>query len=95
MDSQGGPALPVWFREGLAGYLQNGRGTGTARIPSDSDLRQTSDPVRARRAYADAAAMVASLGQRYGESAVLDWVKRGVPLEVTRASVSHAATNSK
>ena len=95
MDSQSGPALPLWFREGLAEYLEKGRATGTARIPIESDLRQTSDPARARRAYADAAAMVASLGQRYGETTVLDWVKRGVPPEVTKASTSHAATNSK
>jgi stage II sporulation protein D len=95
MDSQGGPALPTWFREGLAGYLQNGRGTGTARIPLDTDLRRTSDPARARRAYADAAAMIATLEQRYGEPTVLDWVKRGVPPEVTKASTSHATTNSK
>ncbi len=95
MDAQAGPMLPIWFREGLAGYLQSGRGTGTARIPLDSDLRQTGDPARARRAYADAAAMVASLAQHYGESTVLDWVKRGVPPEVTKASTSHATTNSK
>jgi stage II sporulation protein D len=95
MEAQAGPALPLWFREGLAAYLEKGRGTGTARIPSEDDLRQTSDPARARRAYADAAAMAASLGQHYGESAVLDWVKRGVPPEVTKASTSHAATNSK
>ncbi len=95
MESQGGPALPLWFREGLTEYLDKGRGTGTARIPSESDLRQTSDPARARRAYADAAAMVAGLEQRYGESTVLDWVKRGVPPEVTKASTNHATTNSK
>jgi stage II sporulation protein D len=94
-DSQAGPSLPIWFREGLAGYLDKGRGTGNARIPSDTDLRQTGDPTLARRAYADAAAMVASLAQRYGESAVFDWVKRGVPPEVTKASTSHATTNSK
>jgi stage II sporulation protein D len=95
MESQAGPSLPVWFREGVAGYLDKGRGTGVARIPSEADLRQTSDPALARRAYADAAAMVGSLVQRYGEPAVFDWVKRGVPLEVTKASTSHATTNSK
>jgi stage II sporulation protein D len=95
MDSQGGVALPVWFREGLAGYIEKGRGTGTARIPADADLLQTGDSARARRAYADAEAMVASEVTRYGESTVLDWVKRGVPPEVTKASASHATTNSR
>lgn len=95
MDSQASPSLPIWFREGMAGYLEKARGTGVARMPSDSDLRQTSDPALARRAYADATAMVANLVRRYGESAVFDWAKRGVPVDVTKASISHATTNSK
>jgi stage II sporulation protein D len=95
MESQGGPSLPLWFREGLAAYIEKGRGAGVARIPPESDLRQTAHPALARRAYADATAMVASLVERYGESAVFDWVKRGVPPAVTNASISHAATNSK
>jgi len=95
IESQGGPSLPFWLREGLAAYIEKGRGSGVARIPSDSDLRQTGDPALARRAYADATAMVATLVERYGESAVFDWVKRGVPPEVTNASTSHAVTKSK
>ncbi len=95
MESQGGPSLPLWFREGLAAYIEKGRGAGVARIPPESDLRQTAHPALARRAYADATAMVASLVERYGESAVFDWVKRGVPPAVTNANTSHAATNSK
>jgi stage II sporulation protein D len=79
MDDQAAPGLPLWFREGLADFLQNERVTGRAQIPEERDLRQTADPARARRAYADAAAMVASLVRGYGETAVLGWVSRGLP----------------
>lgn len=88
-------AMPLWFQEGLAAFLQEGRGAGTARIPSDADLRQTADTARARLAYAQAQAEVGALVQRYGETAVLDWVKRGLPAEVANASASQAAPKSK
>ena len=95
VESQAAAATPLWFREGLALYLESGRGSGVARIPSESDLRQTSDPARARRAYAEAQAEVAALAQRYTESAVLGWVKRGLPAEVANANTSHPTTNTK
>jgi stage II sporulation protein D len=96
MDAQAGKDLPLWFREGLADYLDKPHyASGIPRIPAESDLRQTTDPAKARRAYADAEAMIASLIRRYGETTVLGWVSRGVPAEVTNASVSHAAPNSK
>jgi len=88
--------LPEWFREGLVGYLEGQAKTGNSRErPSDADLRQTTDQDKARRAYAQAAAAVASLVQTYGESAVLDWAGRGLPREVTNASTSHETPNSK
>jgi stage II sporulation protein D len=87
--------MPLWFQEGLAAFLQEGRGAGTARIPSDADLRQTTDATRARLAYVQAQAEVGALVQRYGETAVLDWVKRGLPAEVANASASQAAPKSK
>ena len=88
--------LPLWFREGIVEYLANPPAGGApAHIPSDADLRQTSDAARARQAYEDSARAVAELARRYGETAVLDWVKRGVPPEVTNTSDSHAATKSK
>jgi stage II sporulation protein D len=93
IESRAAPGLPIWFREGLADFLERGRVTkiGIARIPSEADLRQTSDPARARQAYADASAMVASLVRTYGEAAVLGWVASGV----RDASSSHAPPKSK
>jgi stage II sporulation protein D len=95
VESQASAAIPLWFREGLAAFLQAGRGTGAARIPTDADLRQTADADRARRAYAQAQAQVGALVQRYGETVVLGWVKRGLPAEVANASTSQAAPKSK
>jgi stage II sporulation protein D len=93
IESQAAPGLPIWFREGLADFLEQRRVTnaGVARIPSEADLRQTSDPARARQAYADASAMVASLVRTYGEAAVLGWVASGV----TDARISHAPPKSR
>lgn len=95
LEAQVASGLPLWFREGLVNYLVSGKGIGSARIPSESELRQTADSVRARQAYAEATAYIASLVQRYGEGAVVDWVKRGLPAEVTKASTSQATTKSK
>jgi stage II sporulation protein D len=95
VESQAAAGLPLWFREGLAEFLESGRGSGVAHVPADAEFRQTADAARARRAYADAAAEVASLVQRYGETAVLGWVRRGLPAEVTKASASQAPTKSK
>jgi len=75
-------ALPVWFREGLVGYLENpGAARPAAKPPADTDLRQTSDAQRARRAYGEAVASVAELVRRYGEAPVLGWLTSGLPRE--------------
>jgi len=96
MESQSAPGLPLWFREGLTDYLEHPRAfAGTPHIPSEEDLRQTTDPARARKAYADAASIVAALVRTYGEATVLGWVSRGVPPDVTKASTSHAKPNSR
>jgi stage II sporulation protein D len=87
VEARAAAGLPVWFREGLVGCLEDPHLTrATARAgkpPADSDLRQTADADRARRAYAEAAASVAALVDRYGEPAVLSWVSRGLPGEVS------------
>jgi stage II sporulation protein D len=88
VESQAEQGLPTWFREGLVGFLEGRRRTENARVPADADLRQTAEEARSRRAYADAAAMVSSLVQTYGEGAVLDWVNRGLPPDVTKARTS-------
>jgi stage II sporulation protein D len=91
VEANAAPGLPLWFREGLVEYLSGApMGRGAAHIPSDSDLRQTSDSTRARRAYGEAAAAVAELGRHYGETALLRWVKSGIP-----SSASRPPANSK
>ncbi len=95
IESQGGPALPLWFREGMADYLAGVQEPATARIHTDAEFRQRSDAAAARRAYADSAAMVRGLVQRYGEATVLAWVKRGLPPAVANASNSQAARKSR
>jgi stage II sporulation protein D len=95
IESQAGPALPLWFREGLVNYLAGEREPAAARAVSDTELRQTGDPEAARRAYAQSTAMVRSLAIRYGETSVLNWVSRGLPPEVARPNTSQPATKSK
>jgi stage II sporulation protein D len=95
MEAHAAPGLPLWFREGLAGYLERPTGRAGARIPSDAGLRQTGDSARARRAYADAAGAVAGLVRRYGETAVFGWVTTGLPEEVRKTSSSQAPTKSR
>jgi stage II sporulation protein D len=91
VEQQASPGLPLWFREGVVEYLSGPvPAPGAPRIPADSELRQTQDAARARRAYADAAAAVADLAQRYGETALLRWVKSGIP-----SSASRPPANSK
>jgi len=89
IESQAAPGLPLWFREGLVEWLSGDAGRGAAQ-PDDKEFRQTNDPALTRRAYREAAAEVAELTRRYGESALLRWVKSGMP-----SSISRPATNSK
>ena len=95
MEAQAGADLPVWFREGLVGYLEHSGGGARMEIPADSAIRQTADAQQARRAYADAVASVTGLVQRYGAGTVLGWVRRGLPADVTKANASQPATKSK
>jgi stage II sporulation protein D len=78
VEMQAKPGLPVWFREGLVGYLERRRGAAQ-EARSDEDLRQTENAARARRAYAAAAQRVRDLVQHNGEAAVLSWLKAGLP----------------
>ena len=96
VESQAAPGLPLWFREGLVEYLER-RSDAPAppRAPTDAELLNRSNVETARRAYAQAAAAVAALASRYGETAVFDWVRRGLPPEVMKAIPSQPATKSK
>jgi stage II sporulation protein D len=96
VESQARADLPLWFREGIVEYLAGSTPRdGPPRIPPESDLRQTTDAARARRAYDDAARTVADLVKRYGEAAVLEWVKRGIPPEVMKTSDNQAPRKSR
>jgi stage II sporulation protein D len=78
VEAQAAPGLPVWFREGLVGYLEHPARTSPADA-GESDLRQREDVARARRAYAAAAQKVGALVERYGVPVVLAWLKTGLP----------------
>ena len=81
IGAQSAGGLPVWFREGVVGHLENLAG-GTASRAPEGDLRQTEDAAKARRAYAAAARRVADLARKYGEDTVLAWLRTGLPPEV-------------
>jgi stage II sporulation protein D len=96
VESQAAPDLPLWFREGLPLFLEApGRSGGPVHVPTDAELRRLDNPDRARRAYEDARTATTWLVARYGEPAVLDWVKRGIPAEVRNTVASQAPTNRK
>jgi stage II sporulation protein D len=97
VESRARPGLPVWFREGLVGYLENPQPASatTTRTPRESDLRQREDPALARRAYLDATGRVAALVDRYGRGTVLGWLDRGLPRELTNSSSSQPAVKSR
>ena len=67
VETQARAGMPLWFRDGLVGYLE---GSGGAH-------------------------RVAELVNRYGEGAVLGWLKTGLPSEVTNARATAATTKSK
>ena len=80
VESNATARLPVWFREGLVGYLEKpGAPHPSTQPPADSDLRQTTDPDRARRAYAEAAGAVADLIRQRGERTVISYLSTGIP----------------
>jgi stage II sporulation protein D len=95
VEGQAAPGLPVWFREGIVSFLEGAQGNNSARPPADRGLRQTRDDDEARRAYADADAAVRRLARIYSEASVLDWVKRGLPPDVTKANSNPAAAKSR
>ena len=81
VEAESAPGIPLWFREGLVGYLEHAARSGSAGA-ADGDLRQREDAARARRAYAEATQKVASLVERNGAPAVLGWLKSGLPAGV-------------
>ena len=78
VEAQAAVTLPVWFREGLAGYLarpmvgEPRRISAENDLPTDGRIRRTTDESRARTAYAAAATqkIVGSLG---GDGTACRW----------------------
>jgi stage II sporulation protein D len=86
--------LPVWFREGLVEHLA-GAPPAQAAAGSEDALRQRSDRTAAEDGYRGAQARVEVLINRYGETAVLGWVTRGLPADVKYSAASSPAVKSK
>ena len=84
-------SVKVWSN----GWMRRRAFTARGTAVDDADLRQRQDAVRAQTAYREAKSRVAELINRYGEDAVLGWLKRGLPAEVRNSSTSSAATKSK
>jgi stage II sporulation protein D len=95
VENGAAPGLPLWFREGLVEWLDHPAAGSSTAQQDDTGIRQRQDRERARHAYTAAKARVAALVSRYGETAVLGWVTRGLPDDVKNSSASNAATNSK
>ncbi|HMD30400.1 MAG TPA: SpoIID/LytB domain-containing protein, partial [Candidatus Acidoferrales bacterium] len=92
IEGRARPGLPLWFREGLALYL-NGEAAaspdaGPAAGPVDLAAldRTLANPALSaaeqRAAYRRASAAVARLVKERGRAEVLSWVERGLPPEV-------------
>ena len=79
VESRAAAGLPLWFREGLVEWLDNPAGAAGKAQEDDMGIRQRQDRERARLAYEDAKVRVAALIDRYGETAVLGWLARGLP----------------
>jgi stage II sporulation protein D len=94
-----GAILPIWFREGLALWIDGVRLPRPMSIPADGALnRAIQRPLSAeerRQSYSVAHGLVSECIRRYGKAAVFDWVKRGFPPELTYASISQAVTAAK
>ncbi|HYG98252.1 MAG TPA: SpoIID/LytB domain-containing protein [Terriglobales bacterium] len=78
--------LPLWFREGLVLYLTGETTPAPRRLTPDALERTLSGRENAsalRDAYAQAAAQVADAVRTYGERAVIDWLRTGVPTSFT------------
>jgi stage II sporulation protein D len=90
------PGLPDWFREGLVLWLADpDRAPGGGPV-SAGEIDRANSEAAVRRAYQAAQSHVKRLAGRYGRSAVLSWVERGLPpAAANAANVSQQPINSK
>jgi stage II sporulation protein D len=98
IEGEAKPGTPLWFREGLVGELA-GDGlslTRTATLQATTNgIDKREDRATTRAAYNAAAERVGRLRSRYGTSALLRWVREGIPDEVTRSNASKDPANSR
>ena len=96
LESHAVAGVPVWFREGLVEWLSGENSRAVAEAANlDGDLRQRQERGNAERAYAQAAARIRGLIDRYGEATVLGWVESGLPADVRNSSANNDRTKSK
>ena len=78
VESRAHPTLPAWFREGLVLYLAGPEPPapkgGAAQLPEEARVRQS---------YTAAYARVRALVERHDRLAVMSWLERGLPAELT------------
>lgn len=86
--------LPLWFEEGLALWIESPGGP-RAETLREQDLTAPESAEAMQRAYAGARGRVKSLVDRYGRAAVLSWVERGLPPEVSASKLTQATTKSR
>jgi stage II sporulation protein D len=77
LEATAAPGLPVWFREGLAGYLSGGEGVNGQG--ADGAIAQRASEGQAREANRAAVARVAALVRQNGLPAVIGWLRAGLP----------------
>jgi stage II sporulation protein D len=95
VESNAGPNIPLWFREGVVVYL-----TGEEQWPGSVSLSpaQIDEIIASRRsqsamknAYAAAAALVSALDRQYGRAELMMWLRSGIPRSVLNGSASRLA----
>jgi stage II sporulation protein D len=95
IDSHALPGTPLWFREGLVLYLTEPNASSKPGGSLDDlsslekTLRSPTSEEELRRAYAGARARVAQLARQHGKEALLDWVRNGLPADLTASGTVH------
>jgi stage II sporulation protein D len=83
VESRARAGLPLWFREGIVGWLTASQKSKVksqkSKVIPPEDSAFLRGREEAQRAYAAALDCVAELVGRYGEAAVLSWIERGLP----------------
>jgi hypothetical protein len=76
-------------------YLTGHSSQLSSQAPDDAAVRQRINRHTAAAAYREADARVQALVRRYGETAVLAWVSRGLPDDVKNSTASQPAVNNR